>query len=178
MLLLHYTAGSTRSLLRPGLAGQLFGPGQPLDASRTTAQPASLRLANVFHATATNGGTLALQVPAGTAERANAMVTERLAAPAPADANDFIWQWDSSRDHDVSAGLGAIRARVLAINSADDGRHPPETGVTEAALARIAGARLFLIPASAQSRGHGTTGMAAFRAEELRAFLAATPARH
>src|SRR5690606_16099959 len=34
VLLLHGTTGSARSLLTPGFAGQLFGPGQPLDAAR------------------------------------------------------------------------------------------------------------------------------------------------
>jgi homoserine O-acetyltransferase len=34
VLVLHGTAGSARSLLTPAFGGQLFGPGQPLDASR------------------------------------------------------------------------------------------------------------------------------------------------
>ncbi len=34
VVLLHGTAGSGGSFLNPGFAGELFGPGQPLDASR------------------------------------------------------------------------------------------------------------------------------------------------
>ncbi len=34
VLILHGTTGSGASLLRPAFAGELFGPGQPLDASR------------------------------------------------------------------------------------------------------------------------------------------------
>lgn len=34
VLVLHGTAGSARSMLGQGFAGELFGPGQPLDASR------------------------------------------------------------------------------------------------------------------------------------------------
>jgi homoserine O-acetyltransferase len=34
VLVLHGTGGSARSMLTPIFAGQLFGPGQPLDASR------------------------------------------------------------------------------------------------------------------------------------------------
>jgi homoserine O-acetyltransferase/O-succinyltransferase len=34
VLILHGTGGSARGLLNPGFAGELFGPGQPLDASR------------------------------------------------------------------------------------------------------------------------------------------------
>ena len=95
-----------------------------------------------------------------------------MAAPAPADANDWIWQWDSSRHYNPGPYLERIRARVLAINAADDERNPPETGLMEAALRRIAHARLHLIPASAETLGHGTTGNARFWAEELRRFMA------
>src|SRR5262245_32059040 len=34
VLVLHGTAGSGASMLTPAFAGELFGPGQPLDASR------------------------------------------------------------------------------------------------------------------------------------------------
>jgi homoserine O-acetyltransferase len=34
VLVLHGTTGSAKSMLTPGFAGELFGPGQPLDASR------------------------------------------------------------------------------------------------------------------------------------------------
>jgi homoserine O-acetyltransferase len=34
VLLLHNTTGTAETWLKPGLAGELFGPGQPLDASR------------------------------------------------------------------------------------------------------------------------------------------------
>src|SRR5262249_25940704 len=34
VLILHGTAGSGTGMLSPGFAGELFGPGQPLDASK------------------------------------------------------------------------------------------------------------------------------------------------
>ena len=34
VLILHGTAGSAAGFLNPGFAGELFGPGQPLDAAR------------------------------------------------------------------------------------------------------------------------------------------------
>ena len=37
---------------------------------------------------------------APTREKADKLVDERLAAPFNADANDFLYQWDSSRDYD------------------------------------------------------------------------------
>jgi hypothetical protein len=35
-------------------------------------------------------------------------------------ANDLIWKFDASRDHEPSAKLELIQARVLALNFADD----------------------------------------------------------
>src|SRR5436309_10478777 len=81
-------------------------------------QPPSLRLASVFFAIATSGGTLAYQKMAPTREQADKLVDERLAAAPPGDANDFLYQWESSRDYDPSAGLERIEAALLAINSA------------------------------------------------------------
>ena len=142
-----------------------------------TTQPKALRVANVFFAIATNGGTLAFQEMAPTREAADKLLDGRLAAPFTADANDFLDQWDSSRDYNPAPRLDRIRARVLAINSADDERNPPETGIMERELKRIPNARLLLIPASAATRGHGTTGMARFWKTELGEFLAGVPRR-
>ncbi len=135
------------------------------------AQPQSLSVANAFFSLATSGGTLALQAQAATSEKANALVAQRLEAPV-IDANDYLYQWAASEDYDPSAGLEKITASVLAINSADDERNPPETGLTEAAIKRIPHARLYLIPASAETRGHGTVGFARFYAAELAKFMA------
>lgn len=136
-------------------------------------QPPSLRLANVFFATATNGGTLALQAAAPTRAAADALVEARLGVRVTADANDFVYQWDSSRDYDPAPMLGRIRARVLAINAADDERNPPETGVMQAAMQRVPNGRLLLIPASEATTGHGTTGNALLWREALREVLRA-----
>lgn len=134
-------------------------------------QPPSLQMSNVFFATATNGGTLALQAAAPTRAAADALVEARLGARVTADANDFVYQWDSSRDYDPSAQLDRIRARVLAINAADDERNPPETGVMQAAMQRVPNGRLLLIPASEATTGHGTTGNALLWRGALGEFL-------
>jgi homoserine O-acetyltransferase len=142
-----------------------------------TTQPRSVKMANVFFAVATNGGTLAFQKLAPTRDAADKLVDQRLAAPFKADANDFVYQWDSSRDYNASPGLERITAALLAINAADDERNPPETGVMEHELKRVKGGRLYLIPASADTRGHGTTGNAKFWAAQLGEFLQAVPKR-
>jgi homoserine O-acetyltransferase len=140
-----------------------------------TAQPPRLKAVLVFFGIATSGGTLAYQAQAPTHELADKLLDARLAAPFTGDANDVLYQWASSGDYDPSPGLEKIQAAVLAINSADDERNPPETGIIEAAIKRIKGGRLYLIPASAETRGHGTTGMAKFWKEPFAEFLQAVP---
>ena len=142
-----------------------------------TSQPPAFRIANVFFGIATNGGTLAYQQMAPTREAADKLLDDRLKAAFTADANDFLYQWDSSRDYDAAPSLGAIKAHLLAINAADDERNPPETGLMERELKRVAQGRLLLIPASAETRGHGTTGMAKFWAKDMGAWLAGVPRR-
>jgi homoserine O-acetyltransferase len=124
---------------------------------------------------ATAGGTLAYQMLAPTGAAADKNVDDRLKAPFIADANDFIYQWESSHDYNPSAGLEKIDATVLAINAADDERNPPETGLMDAALKRIRNAKLLLIPASSDSRGHLTTGSAKLYKQQLQELLQTAP---
>jgi len=142
-----------------------------------TAQPRSMKIANAFYAIATNGGTLAYQKAAPSREQADKLVDARLAAPLRADANDFLYAWESSRDYNPSPGLERIEAALLAINAADDERNPPETGIMERELKRVKKGRLFLIPASDQTRGHATTGMARIWKQQLHEFLQTVPQR-
>jgi homoserine O-acetyltransferase/O-succinyltransferase len=142
-----------------------------------TSQPRALKAAAVFYGIATSGGTLALQREAPTRALADKLLDGRLAAPFKADANDFLYQWDASRDYNASPGLERIKAALLAINSADDERNPPETGLMERELKRVPNARLYLIPASEETRGHGTTGMAKFWKSQVQEFLASVSRR-
>jgi len=140
-----------------------------------TTQPSSARVASIFYGVATLGGTLALQKAAPTREAADKLLNDRLAAPFPADANDVLYQWSSSRDYNASPGLERIKAAVLAINSADDERNPPETGIMERELKRVKNGRLFLIPASEDTRGHATAYFAKFWKQQVYELLQSTP---
>ena len=140
-------------------------------------QPPSLRLANAFFGIATSGGTLAYQKLAPTREKADKLIDARLAARPDSDANDLIYQYDSARDYDPSPALDRIEATLLAINSADDERNPPETGITEQAIKRVKNGRLYLIPASEETRGHGTTANAKYYSHELQELLQTAPNR-
>ncbi len=142
-----------------------------------TKQPHMMKYAINAYGIATGGGTLAYQTLAPTAARADKMVDDRLATPITADANDFIYQWEASHDYNPSAGLERIEATLLAINAADDERNPPETGLTDAALKRVKNGRLYLIPASTETRGHLTTGSASFYKQQLQELMQTAPQR-
>jgi homoserine O-acetyltransferase/O-succinyltransferase len=138
-------------------------------------QPKSAKFASVFFALATNGGNQALYKAAPTRAAADKLLETRMAAPFPADANDVLYQWDSSRDYNPSPGLERITATVLAINAADDERNPPELGLLEREMKRVKNGRILLIPASPETAGHGTTGSAKWYQREIGELLQSAP---
>ncbi len=138
-------------------------------------QPPSWQFASVFYSMATNGGHQALQKLAPTRQSADALLDQRLKAKMAGDANDHLYQWDASRDYNPLGQIDKIRATVLAINSADDERNPPELGVMEKALPRMPRARLLLIPGSDQTAGHGTTGQAKWWKKEVGELIQTAP---
>jgi homoserine O-acetyltransferase len=78
-----------------------------------------------------------------------------------ADANDVLYQIEASYDYDPGPGLEKIRAPLLAINSADDLINPPELGILEREIKRVAKGRAVVLPLSQETRGHGTHTIAA-----------------
>ncbi|MES2374126.1 MAG: alpha/beta fold hydrolase [Bacteroidota bacterium] len=72
------------------------------------------------------------------------------------DANDFIYQFDASRDYDPSPHLAKIKAPLFAINSADDQVNPPELGLMEMLMPKVQKGRYILLPITDKTTGHGT----------------------
>ena len=72
------------------------------------------------------------------------------------DANDFLYQFDASRDYDPSSHLAQIVAPALYINSADDFVNPPELGLAEKYTAMMPNTKFILLPITPETRGHGT----------------------
>ena len=142
-----------------------------------TSQPRMMKYAITAYGIASIGGTLAYQQLAPTAAMADMIVDERLATPITAVAIDYVYQWESSHDYNAGDKLEQIEATLLLINSADDERNPPETGITDAAMKRVKNGKLYLIPASTETRGHGTTGNAKFYSEQVRQLLQTAPQR-
>ncbi len=140
-----------------------------------TQQPKSAQFASVFYGIATNGGNFGHFKAAPTREKADQLLDQRLHARFSADANDTLYQWDSSRDYNPSPGLEKIQATVLAINAADDERNPVELGILDREIKRVKNGRVLVIPAGEQTTGHGTTGNAKLYKQQLQELLQGAP---
>ena len=93
------------------------------------------------------------------------------------DANNQLYAIEAVMDYDPSKDLEKIRARLLAINFADDALNPPELDVLEPAIRRIPNARHVLIPAGPDTRGHFTYTLAAIWKRHLAEFMSTLEAR-
>jgi homoserine O-acetyltransferase len=142
-----------------------------------TAQPRAMQTHLLYFGLATIGGNQALFKQAPTAAKGDELIAKRLALPFRGDANDALYQWESSYDYDPSPGLESIQAAVLALNSSDDERNPPELGVMEREIKRVKNGRYVLIPGGSDTRGHGTTGIAKLYKKNLAELLQQAPRR-
>jgi homoserine O-acetyltransferase len=140
-----------------------------------SAQPRNMQLLLTQFGIATAGGSLAYYAAAPTRDKADQIVAQRLAQPFRGDANDIAYQWESSDDYNPAPDLQRITAWVVAINSADDERNPPELGIMEREIKRIKNARYVLIPTSERTRGHLTTGNAGLWKDHLADLLKDAP---
>lgn len=138
-------------------------------------QPHGFKMVAALYGYAMSGGNLALYRQAPTSQAGDKVLNARLAPPFKADANDFVYQWESSYDYDPSPGLDRITATVLAINAADDERNPPELGILDREIKRVKNGRVLLIPANPETSGHATTGSAKFYKDELARVLNEAP---
>jgi homoserine O-acetyltransferase len=91
-----------------------------------------------------------------THQEADAAVAQLRQRAVRTDANDMLYYYDASTDYNPSPHLGDIRAPLFAINSADDVVNPPELGILEREIRKVARGRYILIPTSDETRGHGT----------------------
>jgi homoserine acetyltransferase len=102
------------------------------------------------------------QTQAPTRQAADDTLDQRFSAAVRAlDANDVLYQIDSSRDYNPNAKLETIRVPVVAVNSADDFVNPPELGILEREIKRVKRGCVVVLPITDQTRGHGTHTIAA-----------------
>lgn len=116
---------------------------------------------------------MAMQQDLATPAAVDEWLAQQQARRIPAlDANDLWYQVNASFDYDPSAGLERITAPMTWINSADDFINPPELGLAERFVSRIAGVRYRLVPNSVGGKGHGTHTWAVFWKDDLIELLA------
>jgi homoserine O-acetyltransferase/O-succinyltransferase len=97
------------------------------------------------------------QQEAPTLQAADKMIEESTSQLlASSDANDLLYQVESSFDYDPRPDLEKVSAPLFAINTADDLINPPELGILEHEIGRVAHGRALVIPADRGTVGHGT----------------------
>ena len=121
---------------------------------------------------------LPMQLAYPTGAQVRAWFAETLPARLKSlDANDLVYALESSRTYDPSKDLEKITTPMTWVNSGDDFINPPELGIAEREARRLKTTRFVLIPASANTHGHGTHTWAALWKDELAKLLARTEAR-
>lgn len=119
---------------------------------------------------------LVQQAQAPTRDAADSVIRAFLdARMRTTDANDFLRQFDASRDYDPWPLLERVTADVLFINSADDLINPPELPAAREGCARVRRCRFVLLPVSPATRGHGSHTVAPLWKAELARALGALP---
>jgi homoserine O-acetyltransferase len=118
-----------------------------------------------------------LQVNYPTREKAEAFLKENYEARAKgdADANDQIYQLDSSRSYNPAPLLPTIAVPVLWINSSDDFINPPELGMAQKQARQMKRAKFILFPFSPETKGHGTHTWATFWKQDLVKLMKSKP---
>jgi len=90
---------------------------------------------------------------------------------ATADANDILYQINSSRNYNPSPNLGSIQVPVMYVNSADDFINPPELGIAQREILKVPRGKFVLLPVTNQTRCHGTHTEAAVWKQYLQELL-------
>lgn len=158
VLILHGTGGSSTQFIQDVFAGELFGPGQLLDASKYY-----------------------IILRDGIGHGKSSKPSDGLRAQCPkygyrdmlqtTDANDFLHQIRSSSDYDPAPLLDRITVPLVAVNSADDQINPPELGLLEAGIKKVARGRAVVLQISDETRGHGSHTIAKLWKHELQSLL-------
>jgi homoserine O-acetyltransferase/O-succinyltransferase len=116
-----------------------------------------------------------IQQMAPTREKGDELYKKLVEEASKADANNALYGIESVMDYNPAPHLGKIKAKLLAINSADDEANSPALHVMEPAIAKIPGAKYVLIPQTNETHGHYTHLRAALWKEHLVAFLKELP---
>jgi homoserine O-acetyltransferase len=135
-------------------------------------QPPSLRTATGMLFFMSSNPVLRQQQMPNLAASDQALDAYVTAALKTTDANDLLYQLESSRDYDPAPELEKIQAPLIAVNSADDLINPPELGVLEREIKRVRRGKAVVLPLTPDTRGHGSHTVAALWQQYLKELLA------
>jgi homoserine O-acetyltransferase len=137
------------------------------DGGEYRQQPAGLRPAAQM-LLLMSGSAVTRQQAAPTQQAADRLIDQSTAELlGTTDANDLLYQVQSSFDYDPAPDLEKISAPLLAINTSDDLINPPELGILQQQIGRVPHGRALLIPADGRTIGHGTHTKASVWKEQL-----------
>jgi homoserine O-acetyltransferase len=91
------------------------------------------------------------------------------------DANDYLYDFESSSDYDPAPDVDKIKARLLAISFLDDEVNPPQFTVLQQTIARLPSARLATLPGGDAGYGHLGIFHAELWAKEVGDYLGQIP---
>jgi homoserine O-acetyltransferase/O-succinyltransferase len=117
--------------------------------------PAGLVFAARLFAIAVSGD-LDLQRRAPTREDADRLLDLLAQRWVQSDANDLLYQLDSSRNYNPEPALDRIQARLIAVNASDDFINPPDLAIMPKMIQRVKNARYVELPSTGMR--HGTVG--------------------
>jgi homoserine O-acetyltransferase/O-succinyltransferase len=136
-----------------------------------TTQPPSLRTA-IEMIWLVGSNPVRRQQEAPTRAQADSVIDAYVDKSLPLDdANDLLYQIESSYDYDPGPALEKIRAPLYAVNSADDLVNPPELGILEREIKRVPHGKAVVIPYSEQTWGHGSHTIAVLWKQYLEELL-------
>ena len=119
-----------------------------------------------------------IQAMAPTREAGDALYFKQREEAKKRDANDTLWGIEAVMDYNPTPHLDKIKAKLMAINSADDETNSARLASTAREIGHIPGAKFVLIPASDETHGHFTHLRAKFWKSYVSAFMQELDAGH
>jgi homoserine O-acetyltransferase len=113
-----------------------------------------------------------LQETVATPEKADAFLRNMREQAVQSDANDLIYALQASGDFDTKPGSSRVKAKVLAVNFADDEFYRDSLQTLQRDTRVIPGARVVVRGISEGSAGHLTMTRPALWADQARNFVA------
>ena len=113
-----------------------------------------------------------LQEAVATPERADTFLRTMREQTATVDANDLTYALEASGDFDTRPGLSRVKAKVLAVNFADDEFYRDSLQTLQRDIHTIPGARFVVRSISDGSVGHLSMTRPALWADQARDFVA------